>query len=364
MISARRRAKAVKAQSMRAKAQPRHKDGRFKRQRDPAVTLRKPQKFRDNWDGKDVGYKIATKPMEFGGKTYDIPVDEKGHVPDQVLVMRFGQYTDGSRDGRNRSVTRDLNKTSEKRIVLNDDVKPEDIIAWWAHPNEMDIVGIDDENSVAYSTEGATRKSSLRYQKRIGISGTRQEREMIRKTLDATFTAKELDKMTKPGGTYSVVHTGRKDMDLSTAGYYNSATKDIVLRKGAGPGTVIHESVHKLKHADTSRKGQHTSSKIDEVSSGKGPAEIDRLRAQEEASTEAETIGRLSPFKSNGKRMSYYGEVAKSEEEARRFIAEDRKRIVGNADPDGRGLRGNAVVNRVEKEFVNTHISKYSKKRT
>jgi hypothetical protein len=302
---------------------------------------------------------LKTKPVAYNGSVYNIPVDDEGCAPESALIARFGQICEGTRSGVRRSVVRDLNKTSEETITLTKNTKPEDIVAWWAYPNEMDIIGIDDENTVAYDTTGATRKSSLKYQRRIGVSGTANEREMIRKTLDASFTAGELDKMTREGGTYSVAFSGRKNLGNHSAGYYRPDTKDIVIMKSAGPGTVIHESVHKLRHIDGSRKGKYTSSKIDEVINEKDPSKRSALRALEEAGTEAETIARLSPFEVNGRRTSYYGFISKNDEEARRFIKEDRELLVGHADPAKRGVRGRAAERTVEKEFPRLHISRY-----
>lgn len=359
MASKQRMDKLAKAQSQRAKRQPRHKNGRFKRYK--TKPFREEIPAENKWVGSSAGI-VRTKNVEVGGKMYAIPVDDRGHVPESALIARFAQTTDGSRkENSERSVTRDLNKTSEKTIKLKRNILPEDIAEWWAYPNESDLQGIDDETTTAFDTEGATRKSSMDYQKRIGISGTAKERARLREALDSNFTAAELDKMSKGGGSYTFAYPGRVGLDENVAGYYNPASGEIVIMKGASQGTIVHEGVHKLRHVDETRKGPHTTSKIGHVIKAETKAESDRMRAIEEAETEAETTARLSPYKINGKRTGYYAGVAETNSDAIRKMNEDRERLVGSADAGKKGLKGKRATAAVDREFKKTHIAEYGK---
>lgn len=141
--------------------------------------------------------------------------------------------------------------------------------------------------------------------------------------------------------------------------------KDFLIGRGTTPGTIVHESVHKLRHNDENRKG-HTASKIGEHEAAIRANEenkADRIRAMEEAETECETVARLSPYEINKDRTSYYGCITKTEKEAKTKIDEDRKRLVGNADLAKKGIRGKKIEKTIEKEFDQTHISKYAKKK-
>lgn len=302
-----------------------------------------------------------TKKIVVDGKTYDIPVDKDGFVSESSLIMRFAQVDDGDRDDRTRSVNRDLDKTASKTLKLGDKIRPEEIAAWWAHPNESDIIGIDDENTRVFTTEGATRKSSLPYQRKIGIVGTPSERRQVRKALDECFTAGELKKLTADGSVYVFASDERKNLSGNASGYYSPSDGMIVIRKGATSGTIVHETVHRLRHKDTGRTGKFTSSKVNEHARAAkdNPERAHYLRAVEEAGTECETVARMSPFSMNGKRTSYYGALARDPDGARKLMAEDRKLLVGNADPDKKGLKGKKAVSSVEKNFTKTHISSY-----
>lgn len=41
------------------------------------------------------------------------------------------------------------------------------------------------------------------------------------------------------------------------------------------------------------------------------------------------------------------------------MMGEDRKTLVGNSDPDKKGLKGKKAVRSVERNFTKTHISSY-----
>lgn len=358
MASKQRRDKLARAQSQRARKQPRHKNGRFKRYK--TKPFREEIPAENKWVGGSAGI-VRTKNVEVGGKIYAIPVDDRGYVPESALIARFAQTTDGSRKDGERSVTRDLNKTSEKTVKLKRNISPEDIAEWWAYPNESDLQGIDDETTTAFDTDGATRKSSIDYQRRIGISGTAKERARLREALDNNFTAAELDKMTKEGGSYTFAYPGRMGLESNVAGYYNPSSGEIVLSKTATSGTIVHEGVHKLRYVDETRKGPHTTSKIKHVIKADSKAESERMRAIEEAETEAETTARMSPYKINGGRTGYYGWVAETEKDAIRKMNEDRERLVGSADAGKKGLKGKRATAAVEREFKKTHISEYGK---
>ena len=319
-------------------------------------------------DDADVwsGSKQMVKKVRVGGVSYDIPVDEGGYVPEYALAIRFAQVCQGDRNGAKRSLSRDLDKTAERSLKLGSKIRPEDVARWWAHPNESDIVGIDNETTQIYGTEGATRKSSLKYQKKIGIVGTPAERRLVRKTLDDTFTTSELKKITDSGSTYIFGYEGRMDLTRGRNGYYRPSNGMIAIKKGSMPGTIVHETNHKLRHVDRKRTGTFTSSKIDEAvkAADSHDAKLaDYLVSVEEATNECETVARLTPFKINGSRTSYYGYIAKdhSPGDAKRMMSEDRKMLVGNADPEKTGLKGRRAVASVEKNFTKMNISGYGR---
>lgn len=299
-----------------------------------------------------------TVAVNVEGRRYEIPVDRDGFVTEQSIAARFAAVSEGNRKGNGRSMSRDLDKTATVTRKLGDRIRPEDIAEWWAHPNESDIIGIDDEKTQIFSTEGATRKSSLPYQRKIGVVGTPSERKMVRKTLDACFTTAELKEIAGNGSVYAFALTGRRRLGPHANGYYDPRDGTIVIKRGATPGTVVHESVHKLRHTRSGGE-KYTSSQIDAMMSEKDPYQKEFLRALEEGATECETVARLSPFKINGRRTSYYGAIAKTEDEALRMIGEDRRTLVGNSDPDAKGLRGKKAVDSVDRNLRKTNISGY-----
>lgn len=354
---------ARQSRNGRASKQPRDEIGRF--------CDSKSRGSADHHGKQSVSYVTRTnelgKSQDFAqvkvdGRTYEIPVDQRGCVPEYALMMRFSQVKDGDRAGAERSMARDLDQTAEKTLKLGAEIRPEQIAAWWAHPNESDLVGIDDETTKVYGTDGAVRKSSLPYQRRIGIAGTPAERKMVRKTLDGSFTAGELKKLTDGGSTYQFAYEGRSRLGANSSGCYSPNDGLIVIKKGSTPGTVVHETTHRLRHVDSGRTGAYTTSKIDDTVAAikKGSTQkAEYLRSVEEAGTECETVARLSPYRANGSRVSYYSFLTRDGGRAKAMIDQDRRTLVGNDRPDGKGLKGRKAVAAVEKNFTKTNISNY-----
>lgn len=284
-----------------------------------------------------------------GKRRYNIPVDEKGNVPYDRLVTRFLDQKKGTKDNQNRRSTAiDIDTTAKKQISIKNKnkIKPEDIKEWWAHPNKSDIIGIDDEHNKVFDTAGATRRSSKKYQRKIGIvNATEEESKMIRKTLDSNFTAAELKTMTENGGiTYESAN-----LPGSTSGVYYAGTSNIEFdrqKRGMSPTTITHETTHKLRYDDPSRKGILRSVAHKKVWNS---ADVD----MEEAVTEAETRTRLSPY---GKPVRGYYSFLKGDPE--KLMDEDRKLFVGKNGPDSRGLKGKRATASVEKNFDKSNIRK------
>lgn len=201
---------------------------------------------------------LAAKVEGKDGKTYLIPIDKKGKVPEYVLYQRFLNVSEGSRDGTERSVGKDLAKEAAKVYTIpKGGFTPEELVnnGWWAHPNESDIKGIDDPStSFIDIIKGADGKMSP--MGKIAIVASDEERERIKDILQKDFTKKELKTATKNGGIVITVANPGKN----AGGFYRGRqpgveTPMIVLMPGASEDTIVHEFVHHSRRVDPDRYG-------------------------------------------------------------------------------------------------------------
>lgn len=201
---------------------------------------------------------LAAQVKGKDGKTYVVPIDKKGRVPEYVLYQRFLNVSEGSRDGTKRSVGKDLSKEAAKVYTIpKGGFTPEELVnnGWWAHPNESDIKGIDDPStSFLDIIKGADGKTSA--MGKIAIIANDGERERIKSILQKDFTKKELKTATKNGGIVITVANPGKN----ASGYYRGRqpgveTPMIVLMPGASEDTIVHEFVHHSRRVDPDRYG-------------------------------------------------------------------------------------------------------------
>lgn len=275
------------------------------------------------------------------GRSYLIPVDEDGYVPIEAMVMRYQEMGNSGRD-RARDAT----------IIYPQHATPKEIVGWWADPSSCDIEGIDTRNSKVYDVSGVKGKEMRRVQKRIGIvTPSSAEQRRIREVLARTFTAKELDRMTRNG---SFVIRTVKD-NGSSYGYYLMRSDGqkvplITIEEGVSADTIVHETVH---HARTTRPPGKTTScaypqrKDGSFDSKKYASLSDRQREQirdaEEAATTAEATMRTHRDRTPS---GYWDRVG-----GRETYLRDRRELAKACGGKDCTLKGVPAVKTVEKKF-------------
>lgn len=292
-----------------------------------------------------VGYK---------GEKYAIPVDENGNVPVHALVSRFQQFG---------GMEHDLDDNDPTLYPMK--CRPEDIVKWWANPHNGDILSLDTKTSMIYDVSSVKGKAMKKAQRRIGIiSDNKIEQKRIRKILEDSFTAAELDEMSRDGS--FIIKTVPNCGDAT--GYYLRRQDGIeipliVVEEGTTADGVVHEVVH---HARTllSRKGvtktvypMTKDGKVDvQTFNGMSKTDRDRLVNAEEAYTVAETVVRT---KTDKRQSGYYDNIPGKR--PREAYLEDR-RIMSNVPeyvPDSMisPQKGRSAVMSVNKNAVNTNIA-------
>jgi len=340
--------KLAKAQSQRAKKQPRHKDGRFKTDR--RARLLSDTKSGGHSDGI-VTIEYKKRKVEVGGKNYYIPVDDSGHVPRTALAARLQDVNEGSRRGR-RNVIRDLSSDANT-VIKGDKLTPEEVANWWAYPNESDIDEIDTTKDWK-SLSGYSRKKYNSARSIVLLNVDKKTDSEIRRVLMDSFTKGELDKMAGQDGVTVVI-----SKDIDGAGAYDPMNKTIYLRPeySDAAGTITHEFTHHLRLKDKKRTGDVTRSQI------KSGAITSEELSLEEAATTAETVARVTPYK-GVRNLSYYWVTGANKKTAQAQMDHDRDLFVGSMEKNSRGLRGKRAVTSVEKNFDESEISKLSLKKT
>jgi hypothetical protein len=309
--------KQQRAQSKRARAQYRDESGRFAIDKIPSRSKRA----------------VSVKNVPYKGTVYKIPMNSKGKVPKEALVARFMAINS---DIGNRSLKIDSSITAEH--TLQSELTPEEAVPWWANPNQMDIDGIDTRDGVVLPTKG----------KVIVIEELPNAADAIAEHLKTNFTIAEIKEGTKD---QPLVYYVIDDMPPGLTGAYDPDTSEILISSDfvEEPGTVVHETLHALKHRSDKREGIVTRSHIRKNLT-------QEERTLEEAATVAETTTRCTPYGTSN--ISYYGRLAPSEELAEELMDKDRVLFVGSAEGGSKGLKGVRAIKSVEAKFGQSEISK------
>lgn len=322
---------------------------------------------------------LAAQVKGKDGKTYIIPIDKKGKVPEYALYQRFLNVSEGSRDGTERSIGKDLSKEAAKVYTIpKGGYTPEELVntGWWAHPNESDIKGIDDPSTSFFDViKGADGKMSP--MGKIAIIANEGERERIKNVLQRDFTKKELKAATKNGGIVITVANPGKNC----GGYYRGRqpgveTPMIVLMPEASEDIIVHEFIHHSRMVDPERYGvADCPFPTDEVGTlnlrdadwSSKYAYEDAINL-EEAATVFEAAGRTNAAETYP--TGYYsyspgGFHKKSFEEVTREYQHDRDLIIKSGKKNG-PLKGKRVVAKVNEKFDESKISdmKYKGRKT
>ncbi len=197
------------------------------------------------------------------GTKYEIPIDPKTKkVPEEYLYGRFLATHLGSRNGHERNILIDIGKDADMiHEIPSGGYTPEQLIetGWWQHPNESDIVGIDDTGALAFARELEDAAKSAQAQgKKMIFLMPEAEAERARSILSKDFNASELKKAVRNGGI--IIKQGNPGR--GAAGCYISRqetsslkTPVIILGSGWDEETLVHEFTHHLRHVDETRGG-------------------------------------------------------------------------------------------------------------
>ncbi len=299
------------------------------------------------------------------GRSYSIPVDENGRVPEDALVCRFLNTSVGTRGKGVRRLGADARKASRKIHGIPDGgFTPEQLIdtGWWDDPGKSDIEGIDDGSYGALMDFGpGMGKLERAAGGKIAIlAPTGAERRRIASVLDANFTSAELKAAAWRYGL--VIKVGKPVPGAS--GHYlcrqeSVSTPEIVLKPNTSDETIVHEFCHHLRAVDPSRTGlTRTPMNIDadgrEVPSYFQPNYDSRVTL-EEAANVAETTGRTRGL--DRTHCGYYWRIPKQDDPIAAFKA-DRELLTGGVGKDSRPKSGKRLMDAVEENFDDTAISR------
>lgn len=301
------------------------------------------------------------------GDKYEIPVDPKtGTVPLQYIYARLLDESSGGRKGR-RNANIDIGIDANRIFkVPKSGWTPEFLVqsGWWQHPNECDLVGIDDK-SIRYSQKLAdVAKSAEGAGKQIVMIMPEDSAARARRILARDFTSAELKRAVKRGG---VVIMEGATSGPHTAGEYrpvyeNSSVKTpiIVLRPGWNEEVLVHEFNHHLRHVDTTRSGL-TRTPFKQNSDGEnrppydyGRREFNSARNLEEAANVAESYVRAQSIDGP---TGYYTRASAHGDDPFERSRYDRSILV----PEGtKPKKGRRAENTVKEKFEDTSISTLS----
>ncbi len=313
------------------------------------------------------------------GKTYIVPINEKGKVPEYALYQRFLNVSEGSRDGIKRSVGKDLSKEASKvYIAPKGGFTPEELVGngWWAHPNESDIKGVDDPSTSFFDVaKGADGEISP--MGKIAIIANESERKRIRDVLQKDFTKKELKAAVKNGGI--VIKVGNPGK--GSGGYYRgrqsgAETPMIVLMPEASEDTIVHEFVHHSRRVDPDRYGaadcpfptdENDALNLWDAEWSSKYSYGDAVNL-EEAATVLEAAGRTKTaeiFPTGYYNYSPGGYHKKSFEDVTKEYRHDRDLIIKGGKKNG-PLKGKRAIAKVNDKFDESKISdlKYKGRKT
>lgn len=341
--------KLAKAQSKRARKQPRDELGRFAEGKQ--APLRNGAKL------APVGSRfkeVKTETVTVNGQKYRIPVDEKGNVPKYALSARFTNVTEGTGPKTERRNIR-IDQSSYAKTTLKGDLKPEDVAEWWARPNTSDVQGIDDPGSGIFELANLQSEGRREAQGKVAIiGGTKQDQKTIRNVLTNSFTIREQKEIFKNGMTIDIVKL--KD---NVAGEYHGRKDGMSHLIRIDPryvddgDTLLHEAVHHARLVDAKRGKTLTKMR------SRDPHRVAVHRddvALEEAATVSETLARQRNYKQPNN-AGYHALVPKNGKDAKTMISEDRELYAGSSETGSTGLRGQRAIASVEKNFDKSNIA-------
>ena len=247
--------------------------------------------------------KITVREVEYGGKTYIVPVDKRGFVPREAIYAHFLDYTNWTRGAKERNVTADFRTKSNKVHKPADrrGFTPEEIVqcGWWPYVNESDVEGVDDGESdyvdSEHNWEDLRPGAKVPFAK-IALIMPSWQRDRAIRVIQDNFTNAELKRMTNQSG---LVITDYR-FEEGIGGYYRGRQAGqecpiIVLKKGWYEDTLTHEMVHCARQFDEDRTGMAMFAypmDEDRIKLPVDEAERRNMSNLEEACTVAETLTR------------------------------------------------------------------------
>ncbi len=288
--------------------------------------------------------KYEVKTVRVDGKTLRIPVNADGHVPEEALLYRFREWSDQASNRKANRGWKDYISRSE--VVLPNKLTPEQAARWWMDPGSMDIQDIDVAGKPKRNVKIFGSRAQRRAQARIPVTATRIEEERVRKDLAKTFTIDELDVLGRARAKIEIYPRTHK-----ATGTYESSRARMTVDRGASsePNTITHEAVHALRDKDKSRRGILARSNVPAI---------------EESLTVAEQQARNDSPGLSG----YYWDCKVFDEKTKRWRKPTDKEAVKMAEEDyklfsgGKGLKGDAALESVRKNWSKSHIARLSYK--
>lgn len=277
-----------------------------------------------------------------------IPTDIHGDIPQLIMAERLLDEKDGSRPGKERNVWIDCSTDALKSYDATDQAKT---YHWFLYPNETDVKFIDDSRTkiVEFLDQGAGKGKGKKIRALV-VGGSAIQRADVVDNLRHNFTAYEkriinnfvieiIDDNEEFAGAF------QSNMDKQ-GNLVNVPVLYITKRFTKNPDALVHEAVHALRQFDPKRHP-----KLKHVKEYKGKdADL------EESLTEAEAIGRETPFKRGqpGVLGGYYHKITIGNKKAHELITEDRVTITGSVE---KGKKGKTVQKAVVLKYPATNIS-------
>lgn len=297
---------------------------------------------------------VSYQTIKFNGKRYRIPVGADGYVPMLAIVERFQKLGDPDDVGRG------ADRILPKRLT------PEQIVEWWADPSSCDIKGIDDDRSEVYDVENVP-PSKRAAQKRIAVLADQDEQRRIREILSESFSAEELEAMSKNG---AFIIRSVESCGNATGCYYRKQNGVeiplIVIEYKVSPDGLVHEVVHHSRATDQNRKGilattfpTDKDGKLNLTKYLKLPKwKREEILEEEERQTTAETLVRT---KKDRMQSGYYDYVPDTD--PRDAYIEDRDILTGGKRKKGKAARyavlnNYAYTNIAKAEILNRNMAK------
>ena len=270
------------------------------------------------------------------GRSYDIPVDKDGYVPETELLKRFNNQYEGVAKGRKkRDLVKDYDSYAD--VVLSSKLTPQEAAAWWDRPSKYDIESID--------TPGPMKKKNG-----VNYHGTQVEVVKMDQMMKAANSPDELQKIRDEGTVYSA-----RPLKRGVKGQYTPGSNKIDLDRKAGMDhqTMAHETTHMVRHRVRNPNKDGVLLTVNEATN------------VEESCTVAEQMARSRETDYTG----YYWDVPVFDEKTRRWRRPTNAEAVKMAREDymiltyGRGkpLKGSEAKRSVEENWTKTNIARLRK---